>query len=66
MEEQKHENLGKDGKEGPAKAFGGFIGWPSIEQHMKFREAPEFPGLIKYAREGVKGADVYHVEFEKA
>jgi hypothetical protein len=66
MEEQKHESLGKDGEEGPAKMFSGFIGWESIEDHMKFRETPEFPGLIKYAREGVKGASVYHVEFQKA
>ncbi|KAF2660653.1 hypothetical protein K491DRAFT_688098 [Lophiostoma macrostomum CBS 122681] len=66
LQEQKHENLGKEGEEGPAKIFGGFIGWPTVEAHLKFRETPEFPGLIKYAREGVKGASVYHVAFEKA
>lgn len=66
MEEQKHENLGTEGQPGPAKMFCGFIGWPSVDAHMKFRETPEFPGLIKYARDGVKGASVYHVKFEKA
>lgn len=65
IEEQKHEKLGKEGEEGPAKLFGAFIGWPSVESHMKFREHEKFPEVVKYLRDGAKAIAVHHVHFRK-
>lgn len=65
IEEQKHAQLGKDGEEGPAKLYAAFIGWPTLEAHLEFRKTPEFPGLIKYLRDGPAVAEVHHVRFQK-
>ena len=66
IEELKHEKLGeKEGEEGPAKFFGAFIGWPSIEEHMKFREQEAFPKVVAFLRDGPKALEVHHVHFQK-
>jgi hypothetical protein len=58
-EEHDHEELGK------AKAFGAFVGWPSVEAHMKFRETEAFPEVVKHLRAGPKGSKMVHVTFQK-
>lgn len=66
IEEHKHENLGeKEGEEGPAKLFGVFVGWPSVEAHMKYRQTEVFPDVAKWLRDGPKGVQVHHVAFTK-
>jgi hypothetical protein len=65
IEEQPGEKLGEHGKSGKAKLFGAFIGWPSVQAHMEYREDDAFPGAIKWLREGPKKLEVHHVEFEQ-
>lgn len=66
VEPHEHEKLGaKEGEKGPAKFFGAFIGWPSVESHMEFREKEEFPQIIKFLREGPVGIAVHHVRLQK-
>lgn len=64
MEEQPGEKCGEEFKDGKARLFGGFIGWPSVEAHMKYREHEAFPEAIKWLRDGPKKIQVHHVEFE--
>jgi len=66
VEEHKHANLGaKEGEEGPAKVFGSFVGWPSVQAHMEFRSAEFFPEIVSKVRDGPKGRTVHHVAFQK-
>jgi hypothetical protein len=65
VEEQKHEATGKDGEEGPAKLFKLFVGWPSVEVHMKFKESEAFPKVVGYLRDGPKNVEVHHTAFQK-
>lgn len=63
IEEQKHKLGGSE--EVPAKLFGAFIGWPSVDAHMKYRESKAFPDVIQHLRDGPKALAVHHVEFQK-
>ena len=65
MEEQRHAKMGEGGGEGPARLFGAFGGWPSVDAHLKYREHKEFPEVVKYARDGPRALEVHHVEFNK-
>lgn len=65
IEEQKHANFGPEGEEGPAKLFGVFIGWPSVESHMEFRKSEHFPGVQGHMRVGPKAVAVHHTAFKK-
>ncbi|KAF1365221.1 hypothetical protein EJ07DRAFT_95252 [Lizonia empirigonia] len=47
------------------KAFGVFIGWPSVERHMEFRKREEFGGVAEYLREGVEKVKMHHVAFRR-
>ncbi|KAF2260961.1 hypothetical protein CC78DRAFT_380220 [Lojkania enalia] len=60
IEPHEHDSVGKD-----AKLFAAFIGWPSVQAHMAYRETEEFPSVAKYLRDGPKGVKVCHVEFRK-
>lgn len=53
----------KEGDE--MKLFGAFVGWPSVENHMKFRAREEFPGVVAHLREGVEKVKVHHVAFKR-
>ena len=65
IEEQKH-SLGKeDGEEMRAKLFGAFVGWPTVEAHLNFRNTEAFPGVVKWIRDGPKATEVHHVKFQK-
>ncbi|KAF1843647.1 uncharacterized protein K460DRAFT_368512 [Cucurbitaria berberidis CBS 394.84] len=60
VETHQHESLG-EGVEG--KLFAAFVGWPTVEAHMAFRETEEFGKIRGYLRTGVKGIKVWHVAF---
>jgi hypothetical protein len=62
IEPHEHEKLG-EGVQG--KLFAAFIGWPSVEAHMKFRETEDFVKVVSHLRAGPKGASVHHVAFTK-
>lgn len=47
------------------RLFGGFVGWPSVETHMRFREMEEFPAVVAHLREGVEKIKVHHVAFKR-
>ncbi|KAF2641453.1 hypothetical protein P280DRAFT_313771 [Massarina eburnea CBS 473.64] len=66
LEPHKHKNLAAEGEEeGAAKLFGIFIGWPSIEKHLEFRNSEAMTTIRPYIQEGPKGMSVYHVAFKK-
>lgn len=66
IEEHQHEKLGAaEGEKGPAKVFNMFVGWPSVEEHLKYREHEAFPVAVGYLREGTKAGDMFHVKFQK-
>lgn len=62
IERLPHESLG-EGIEG--KVFVSFIGWDSVQSHMKFRETEEFAKLRPVMRGDMKGASMHHVVFTK-
>ena len=61
-ETHQHENLG-EGVQG--KMFAAFIGWPTIEAHMAFRETEGFGKIIGLLRGGTKGIKMWHVDFKQ-
>jgi len=66
VEGQRSEEMAEkmEGRE-DAKLFGAFIGWPSVQAHLAYREDPAFPKTIKHLREGPKVLAVHHVAFKK-
>lgn len=54
-----------DGEDDEKKLFGAFLGWPSVESHMEFREMEDFPRLVRHLREGVDNAKMHHVAFKR-
>ena len=52
-----------DGEGEEKKLFGAFVGWPSLESHMEFREKEEFARVVGHLREGVEKVKVHHVAF---
>lgn len=62
VEPHQHESLG-EGVDG--KMFGAFIGWPSIDAHMKFRETNDFKEIIGLLRGGTKGLKVWHINLHQ-
>lgn len=65
IEEQRHAKLGEGGGEGPARLFGVFIGWPSVDAHMRYREQKEFKDVIVHLQDGPKALEARHVEFNR-
>ncbi|KAG7006239.1 hypothetical protein G7Y79_00015g038290 [Physcia stellaris] len=57
------EELELDGEK--CKAWAGFLGWDSVEAHMKYRETEAFKGTIGGLREGTKAIKAYHAVFEE-
>ena len=51
----------KDGHEGKAAVL--VIGWDSVEKHMAFRETSTFKENLHLLRNGVKEAEMHHVQF---
>lgn len=62
LEPATHENLG-EGVEG--KMFAAFIGWPSVEEHQKFRGTEAHAKVTAPLRKGIKGMKVHHVAFKQ-
>ncbi|KAF2011751.1 hypothetical protein BU24DRAFT_426850 [Aaosphaeria arxii CBS 175.79] len=60
IEDHEHEKV-----EGAAKLFAVFIGWPSVEAHMKYRQTEGFKECIPHLREGPKALQMHHVAFKK-
>lgn len=65
VEPARHMSLGADGVPGLGKMFAVFIGWPSLEAHARFRESEHFERMVELLREGVSGAEMVHVAFER-
>lgn len=64
VETQRVEGRGR-GEAEEKKAFGVFIGWPSVERHMEFRKREEFGGVVGYLREGAEKVKMHHVAFRR-
>jgi hypothetical protein len=47
-----------------SKLFKGFIGWPSVQAHMDFRQHDKFGDVVKWLRDGPKKIEMCHVEFK--
>lgn len=47
------------------KAWAGFLGWASVEAHMRYRETEAFKGTIGRLREGTKAIKAYHAVLEE-
>ena len=47
------------------KAWAGFLGWDSVDAHMKYRDTEAFKGSIGGMREGSKAIKSYHAVFEE-
>ncbi|KAL1800735.1 hypothetical protein ACET3X_001077 [Alternaria dauci] len=62
VEPHQHESLG-EGVDG--KLFAMFIGWPSKEAHMEFRETEDFKRVAPFLRTGLKAMKVWHVAFQQ-
>ena len=62
VEPQEHESLGQ-GTQG--KAFVVFVGWPSVQAHMEFRDTEEFANMIGLLRGGAVGMKMAHVGFRE-
>ena len=60
VEDVEHEKIGS-GKKG--RAFVGFLGWESVEAHMKFRDTDAFNENIHLLREGPVALEVHHTVF---
>jgi len=45
--------------------FAIFVGWESIDAHMKFRETDRFKKSIAPMREGLKGMTACHVTMQE-
>ena len=59
LEEVEHKSLG-EGKKG--RAFVGFLGWDSVQEHMDFRETETFKEHIPLIRTmGHVGIEMFHV-----
>lgn len=63
IEPHKHEKLG-EGVDG--RGFVAFVGWPTIDAHMKFRETEEFKEIIPLLRTGPTALAVHHVAFKRS
>ncbi|KAF2278455.1 uncharacterized protein EI97DRAFT_456850 [Westerdykella ornata] len=59
------ERMGAEGEAGPAREFGGFIGWESVEDHMAFRSRKGFEGVVAHLRDGPEDLEMWHVRFER-
>lgn len=59
VEEQEHGEV----PGGKAKVFAAFLGWTSVEAHLKFRETELFKEHVGALRDGPKGFKVVHVAF---
>jgi hypothetical protein len=55
------EELEKEGKK--QKAFMCFIGWDSVDMHMKYRETESFKECIHLLRDGSEAIEMHHVKF---
>jgi heme-degrading monooxygenase HmoA len=62
IEQVQHGSFAEEGGEG--RRFLSFIGWESVDAHMKYRDTPEFKEAIPHLRNNVKGIEVHHVEFK--
>lgn len=47
------------------RMFAAFIGWPSVEAHLQFRNTEEFGKMIGMLKEGSTGVEVSHTAFKK-
>ena len=47
------------------QAWAGFLGWDSVDAHMKYRETEAFKETIGGLREGTKAIKIYHASFEE-
>lgn len=56
-----HEEMEGEGGKGKIGVI--VIGWPSVEEHMAFRETSVFKDNVGMLRKGVKGAEMRHVAF---
>ncbi|KAF2752254.1 hypothetical protein M011DRAFT_455061 [Sporormia fimetaria CBS 119925] len=45
--------------------FGGFIGWPSVDAHMRFRAHEQWDRVVRPLRDGPVQHDMWHVKFKK-
>lgn len=50
---------------GKYQAWAGFLGWDSVDAHMKYRETEAFKGTIGGLRQGTKAIKAYHAIFEE-
>lgn len=48
-----------------AKAFAIFVGWDSVDAHMKYRDTQAFKESIQSLREGLKGVKAYHAVLQE-
>lgn len=56
-----YEEVEREGSKGKAAIL--VVGWNSIESHMKFRETETFKENVGLLRDGIKGAEMHHVQF---
>ena len=57
------EELEYEGKK--SKPFTIFIGWESVDAHMKYRETEHFKQTIGFMREGLKGIKAHHAVLQE-
>jgi len=55
------EDLENEGKK--QKAFMCFVGWDSVDMHMKHRETDSFKETIHLLRDGSEAIEMHHVKF---
>ena len=50
---------------GKCQAWAAFVGWDSVDAHMKYRETEAFKGTIGGLREGTQAIKLHHAIFEE-